>query len=85
MNTSELINTIASEAGFSKADATRALNATTEAIIGSMADGEDVQITGFGRFVVRNRAADTGLVSVQIAEYKVAAFKAGKVLKQSLS
>jgi len=32
MNKSELIDAIASESGLSKADATRALNATTDAI-----------------------------------------------------
>ena len=59
MNKSELIDAIASAANLSKADAGRALNATTDAITGAMASGDGVQLTGFGSFVVRDRAART--------------------------
>ena len=53
MNKSQLIDAVASEAGFSKVDAARSLNATTYAITGAMAKGDGVQLTGFGSFVVR--------------------------------
>jgi len=43
MNKSELIDAIASAANISKADAGRALNATTDAITGAMSSGEIVQ------------------------------------------
>ena len=85
MNTSELIDKIASESGFSKADAARALNAITDTIIDAMANGNDVQLTDFGNFVVRNSAAGAGLVSIQSAESKVEVFNAGKILKQAIS
>ena len=73
---------------FSKADAARALNATTYAITGAMAKVHGVQLTGFGSFVVRDRATrtcrnpQTG-EAIQIAASKVASFKAGKTLKRS--
>jgi DNA-binding protein HU-beta len=51
MNKSQLIDAVASEAYFSKADAARALNATTYAITGAMSKGHGVQLTGFGSFV----------------------------------
>jgi len=51
MNKSELIDAIASGANLSKADAARALNATTGAITSAMASGDGVQLTGFGSFV----------------------------------
>ena len=90
MNKSELIDAIASAASISKADATRALNATTSAITGAMASGDGVQLTGFGSFLVRDRAARTGRnpqtgAAIQIKASKVAAFKAGKVLKDAVN
>jgi DNA-binding protein HU-beta len=85
MNKSELIDAIASTSGLSKADAGKALNAITGAITGAMASGDGVQLTGFGSFVVRDRAARTGRnpqtgAAIQIKASKVAAFKAGKAL-----
>ena len=53
MNKSQLIDAVTSEAGFSKANAARALNATTYAITGAMPKGDGVQLTCFGSFVVR--------------------------------
>jgi len=90
MNKSELINIIASESGLSKANAARALDATTDAITGVMASGDSVQLTGFGSFIVRDRAAragrnpQTGAI-IKIAASKVAAFKAGKALKGAVN
>ena len=90
MSKSELIDTIASEAGISKADAARALNATTDAIINAMSSGDSVQLTGFGSFMVRDRAARIGRnpqtgATIQIKASKVPAFKAGKALKEAVN
>ena len=90
MNKSKLIDTIASEAGISTADAARALNATTDAIINTMSSGDSVQLTGFGSFMVRDRAARIGRnpqtgATIQIKASKVAAFKAGKALKEAVN
>jgi DNA-binding protein HU-beta len=90
MNKSELIDAIAQESGLSKTDAASALNATTEAITKAMASGDGVQLTGFGSFVVRERAARSGRnpqtgATIQIAASKVAAFKAGKSLKDAVN
>ncbi len=90
MNKSELIGAIASETNLSKADAARALNATTNAISNAMSKGDSVQLTGFGSFVVRDRAARTGRnpqtgATIQISASKVAAFKAGKSLKDAVN
>ena len=90
MNKSELIDAIALAASISKADATRALNATTSAITGAMVSGDGVQLTGFGSFVVRDRAPRTGRnpqtgATIQIKASKVSAFKAGKALKDAVN
>ena len=90
MNKSDLVSAIADNSGLSKADAGRALEATTSAISGALASGDSVAITGFGSFSVRARAArkgrnpQTGAV-IQISESNVPAFKAGKLLKESVN
>ncbi len=93
MNKSELMDAIASRAEISKADATRAVEAlfSSDGIIaGELAKGGKVQITGFGSFVARARAARTGRdprtgQSLQIAAATVPAFKAGQALKDAVN
>jgi DNA-binding protein HU-beta len=90
MNKSELIDAIASASELSKSDSTNALNATIAAITTTLAKGDSIQLTGFGSFVVRDRAARTGRnpqtgAAIQIKASKVAAFKAGKALKDSVN
>jgi len=51
---------------------------------------DTVQLTGFGSFVVRARAARSGRnpqtgATIQIKASKVAAFKAGKALKDTVN
>ena len=48
MNKSDLVAAIADGSGLTKADAARALSATTGAISGALASGDKVSITGFG-------------------------------------
>ena len=52
MNKSDLVSAIADGSGLSKADAARALEATTSAISGALSSGGSVAITGFGSFLV---------------------------------
>ncbi len=93
MNKTELQDALASAAGLSKADATRAVDAlfgSSGIIAGELKGGGRVQITGFGSFVVRHRAARTGRDprtgnALQIAAANVPAFKPGQVLKDSLN
>ncbi len=85
MNKTELINAIASEAGLSKADAAKALNATTAAIAAALKAGDKVSLVGFGTFAPSERPARmgknprTGEV-LEIAAKKVVKFKAGSDL-----
>jgi DNA-binding protein HU-beta len=90
MNKSELIDAIADNSGLSKADAKRALDAFTASVTSALEGGDSVQLTGFGSFVVRERAARTGRnpatgATIQIAAAKVPAFKAGKALKDAVN
>ncbi len=52
MNKSELIDAIATKANASKAATAVVLNATLEAIAEALANGESVQLIGFGTFSV---------------------------------
>ena len=90
MNKSELVDRIAETADLSKADATRALDATLEAITAALKNGEQVSLVGFGTFAVKERAARTGRnpqtgKEISIAASKAPAFKPGKGLKDALN
>ena len=90
MNKSELIDAIAETADLPKAAAGRALDATLEAITGTLKGGDSVVLVGFGTFTVKDRAARTGRnpqtgAEIQIAAAKVPSFKAGKALKDAVN
>ena len=89
MNKAQLIDSVASKADVSKAEAGRAVDATLSAISGSLSDGENVSLVGFGTFSVRHRAARMGRnpqtgAAIHINSSKSVGFKAGKALKESL-
>ena len=90
MNKSELIDAIASKSGLTKADSSRALSALIDSVTDTLSSGGNVAITGFGSFLVRERSARTGRnpqtgATINIAASKVPAFKAGKLLKESVN
>ena len=90
MNKTELIEQIAQTSKLTKADAARALNATTDTITNTLSQGGSVQLIGFGSFLVKTRAARTGRnpqtgETIQIAASKVAAFKSSKALKSEVN
>ncbi len=90
MNKNELIDHIASECNLAKTDATRAVEATLDAIRGSLMKGEEVRLVGFGSFSVYARKAtqarnpQTG-ATIQIPASKQPKFKAGKALKDAVN
>ena len=86
MNKTELVAAIAEKAELSKKDAEKALSAAIASITDAMANGDKVQLVGFGSFEVRARAARTGRnpqtgAEMKIAAAKVPTFKAGSGLK----
>lgn len=60
MNKSELIEAVAAETGLSKADAARAVDATFNIIVKSLANKISVVLVGIGTFGTKLRAARTG-------------------------
>ena len=86
----DLVAAIADKAGLSKKASEAALNAAVEAITAALAKGETVQLTGFGTFGVKKRAARKGLnpktkETITIPASKVPGFKAGKALKDAVA
>ena len=68
---------------------TKAVDALFDAITAELAKGEEVQIAGFGKFIVRDRAAREGKnprtgEKITIDATKTPAFVAGKGLKEAV-
>lgn len=90
MNKQELVAAMAAEAGLTKAESEKALNAVVNAISGALKGGDSVQLIGFGTFRVSERVARTGInpltkKPLKIAAKKVAQFKAGKALSELMN
>jgi DNA-binding protein HU-beta len=88
-NKAELIEKVAAATDLSKKDATAAVDAVFSAIQDALANGEKVQLIGFGNFEVRNRAERKGRnpqtnEEIIIPASKVPAFKPGKALKEAV-
>jgi len=90
MNKGELVDAVAGSAGLSRADAAKAVDATLDAIQGTLAGGGGVSLVGFGTFSVKARAARMGRnprtgEAIQIQASNVPGFKAGKGLKDAVN
>ena len=86
----ELIEKVASATDLTKKDATAAVDAVFSTIQDALANGEKVQLIGFGNFEVRDRAArkgrnpQTGAV-IEIPAKKLVKFKATKTLADAVN
>ena len=90
MQKNELIEKIAERTGMTKKAAREAVNAYHELLIETLAKGENVQITGFGSFSVRQRAERIGFnpmkkEQITIPASKAPAFKPTKNFKDALN
>ena len=90
MTKTELIAAVAEKTGLTKKDADRVVAATFETIAQALANGDKVQISGFGIFDTKKREARTGLnprtkETIQIPASTQPVFKAGKALKDQVS
>jgi DNA-binding protein HU-beta len=89
MNKTELIERISEEADVPKGDAQKHFEAFERVVTQALKGGEEVQITGFGKFSVRERKAREGRnpqtgEKMKIAASKVPAFSAGNALKEAV-
>ena len=86
----DLVRDVAERSGLAVGDAKRAVEATLKAIETQMGQGNEVRLTGFGKFSVSQREARVGRnpqtgESMQIAAKKVPRFSAGAELKKAVS
>jgi len=90
MNKAELIAVVADQAGLSKADAGKAVEAVLSGITGALASGESVSLIGFGTFSVAERGPRTARnprtgETIEVPASKAPKFKAGKALKDAVN
>jgi len=90
MSKTALVEAIAADAGLTKADAARAVDAFVAAVTKSLAKGDNVTLVGFGTFKASKRAARKGInpqtgAAVDIPARVAATFKAGSKLKDALN
>lgn len=90
MNKSELVAAVAEKSGLTKKDAEKAVSSVIDVIVSSVANGEKVQVVGFGTFEQRQRNARTGCdprtkQQIEIPASKVPAFKAGNAFKEAVN
>lgn len=91
MNKAQLAESLSAKVtGVSRAQAERLLDEMTKLITQKLIAGEEVVFAGFGAFSSKKRKGRTGVnprdtkQSIQIPSVKVAKFKPGKNLKDSL-
>ena len=90
MNRMELVAAVAQQADISKRDAEAAVKAVFDTIADAMAQGDKVQLIGFGTFDVSERGAREGRnprtgETMKIEASRAPRFKAGKALKDKVN
>ena len=88
-NKAQQFEKFASATDLTQKDRTAAVDAVFSTIQDALAEGEKVQLIGFGNFEVRERAARKGRnpqtgEEIEIPASKVPAFKPGKALKDAV-
>ena len=89
MNKTELIAVAAENAGLTKKDTERVLNACIDAITAQLRQGGKVQLSGFGTFEAKARKARIGRnphtkEPIEIPATRVPTFNPSKGLKDSM-
>jgi DNA-binding protein HU-beta len=89
MTKAELVAKVASEAGITKSEAEKTVNAFVSAVSGALATDDKITLVGFGTFSVASRAQRDGRnprtgAKIKIPASKVVKFKAGKTLNEKI-
>ena len=86
----EMIEAVASETGLAKTEVAKVLNAYTNTIVKTVAEGGEYTVIGFGKFYASQRQARTGRnpstgVEIKIPAAMVPKFTAGKAFKDAVN
>ena len=89
MRKADLVAAIAEKTGVSKVDVLVTMETFFKEVKGSLADGENVYIRGFGSFVVKRRAKKIGRhikrnQAIEIPEHFIPAFKPAKIFVEQV-
>ena len=90
MNRQELVSAMAEKSKLTKKDSEAALKAFIETVQETLANGDKIQLVGFGTFETRERAAREGRnprtkETISIPASTVPAFKPGSELKKAVN
>lgn len=83
MTKADIVSEIADKTGIEKVDVQTTVEAFMTSIKGSLEDGQNVYLRGFGSFVVKKRAKKTGRnilknTTIIIPEHHIPSFKPAK-------
>lgn len=89
MRKADLVAAISDKTGVPKVDVLVALETFFKEVKGSLSEGENVYIRGFGSFVIKKRAKKIGRhikknVAIEIPEHFIPAFKPAKVFVEQV-
>lgn len=89
MRKADLVTSISEKTGIAKVDVLVSLESFFKEVKGSLAEGENVYIRGFGSFVVKKRAKKIGRhikenKAIEIPEHFIPAFKPAKVFVEQV-
>lgn len=89
MRKADLVASISDKTGIAKVDVLVSLESFFKEVKGSLSEGENVYIRGFGSFVVKKRAKKIGRhikenKAIEIPEHFIPAFKPAKVFVEQV-
>lgn len=89
MNKSELVAVVSEQAGLTKVETERVIDAVFDTIIETMRNGDEVRLMGFGTFVSAFKPASEGRnprtgEKIHVEAHYSPKFKPGKLLKETL-
>ncbi len=89
MRKADLVASISEKTGVPKVDVLVTLEMLFKEVKGSLSEGENVYIRGFGSFVIKKRAKKIGRhikknVAIEIPEHYIPAFKPAKIFVEQV-
>ena len=89
MTKAEIVSSISEKSGIEKADVLATVEAFMEEVKGSLENGDNVYLRGFGSFIIKTRAEKTGRnisknTTIKIPAHNIPAFKPAKVFVEGV-
>lgn len=89
MTKAEIVSSISDKSGIEKADVLATVEAFMEEVKGSLEQGDNVYLRGFGSFIIKTRAEKTGRnisknTTIKIPAHNIPAFKPAKVFVEGV-